>query len=102
MTGIDGRIMDPVARSAAQRASANARVASPLPSEEWNQSDSMLEDEPMAAEDEGHASLLRAQPTPALVPRASPVFFCVIFIFILANGFSHSRLHSHQLDRNTR
>jgi len=73
--------MDPVARSAAQRAAKAARVASPLPSEERDES--IFEDEPTAAfEDKGHsvaASPLRPQP-PAVVPRASPVYFCVPFI----------------------
>ena len=85
--------MDPVTRSATQCASADARVASPLPEE---QDQLTFKDKPTMAF-EGHASPLRPQPT-----HASPVYFYVLFILILANSFSHRRLHSHQLNGNTR
>ena len=55
-------------------------VTSPLPKE---QDQLTFEDEPMMAF-EGHASPLRPQPT-----HASPVYFYVLFILILANNFSH-------------
>ena len=72
--------MDPVTRSAAQCASADTRVASPLPEE---QDQLTFEDEPMMAF-EGHALPLQPQPT-----HASPVYFYVLLILILANNFSH-------------
>ena len=93
MTGIKGQIMDPVTRSTAQHASADAHVASPLPKE---QDQLTFKDKPTMAF-EGHASPLWPQPT-----HASPVYFYVLFILILANGFSHRRLHLHQLNGNTR